>query len=495
MAASVALRCIYGIPNVVKCNENEGTGDSMDNNEMLQKAQKAVNDILNLARNTLLVKLRFLDAALHEVKPKQSDEWKLAVDGEYLYYDLRSLIETFKAGKEQITRCYLHCVLHCVFRHMFVSPSVNRPLWDLACDIAIENMINELSMDCVTTPKAQAGASYIGTLESEVKPMTAEKLYRHFCDLNLNELQAAQMREDYFIDDHEIWYVEKGADGDGNGEGEGDGEGDGEGEGQLASSWVDSGSDTPYTILTRKQLEERWKRIAERMQVDMESFSKHIGIFAGGLMQELKSVNREKYDYADFLKKFATLGEVMKVNTDEFDYVFYTYGLELYENMPLVEPLEYKDEKRIREFVIAIDTSASTSGDLVQRFLNKTYNILMQQENFFTKINLHILQCDTVIQEDVKITCQEDFDEYMKDMKIYGGGGTDFRPVFGYVNKLIADKEFQNLKGIIYFTDGCGHFPKSQPAYDAAFVFIDHSYNNYDVPVWAIKLVLQPEDI
>lgn len=124
------------------------------------------------------------------------------------------------------------------------------------------------------------------------------------------------------------------------------------------------------------------------------------------------------------------MGEAMKVNDDEFDYIFYTYGLKLYEKMPLIEPLEYKNIEAIKEFVIAIDTSGSTSGELVQKFVQKTYNILKSTESFFAKINLHIIQCDTDIQEDAKITCQEDFDQYLKTMEIHGQGGTDFRPVF-----------------------------------------------------------------
>ena len=135
------------------------------------------------------------------------------------------------------------------------------------------------------------------------------------------------------------------------------------------------------------------------------------------------------------------------------------------------------------------------AGDTVQRFLNKTYNILKQQETFFTRINLHIIQCDAEIQEDYKITSQEEFDEYLKTMKIHGLGGTDFRPVFEYVEQLRRDKEFTNLKGMIYFTDGCGIFPERQPDYHTAFVFIDDEYYNYEVPVWVIKLILQRGEI
>ena len=185
----------------------------------------------------------------------------------------------------------------------------------------------------------------------------------------------------------------------------------------------------------------------------------------------------------------------MKINPDEFDYIFYTYGLQLYRKMPLIEPLEYREIKRIREFVIAIDTSGSVQGDLVQEFVKKTYNVLKSTESFFTRINLHIIQCDAEIQEDVKITSQEEFDKYLKNMRLRGMGGTDFRPVFRRVDEMVKNYEFNNLKGLIYFTDGYGTFPERRPDYNAAFVFIDDAYNNLEVPPWAIKLVLQKEEI
>ena len=209
----------------------------------------------------------------------------------------------------------------------------------------------------------------------------------------------------------------------------------------------------------------------------------------------LGELNRERCNYENFLKKFATLGEVMKINDDEFDYIYYTYGLKLFGSMPLIEPLEYKEVKRVREFVIAIDTSGSTSGELVAKFLNKTYNILMSTESFFSKVNIHIIQCDARIQEAVKITDRNDFEACLKRLTVRGLGGTDFRPVFAYVDRLIRQHEFRRLQGLIYFTDGYGTFPEQKPEYRTAFVFVQDEYMNVKVPGWAMKVVLEKDEV
>ena len=145
--------------------------------------------------------------------------------------------------------------------------------------------------------------------------------------------------------------------------------------------------------------------------------------------------------------------------------------------------------------MIAVDTSGSTSGELVQRFLQKTYNILKTNEGYFSRVNIHIIQCDAAIQEHVKISCEEEFDSYISTMSIKGLGGTDFRPVFDLVDRLMEEGEIADLKGLIYFTDGRGTFPARKPEYETAFIFLDNEYNDPDVPPWAIRLVLQNEDI
>lgn len=240
---------------------------------------------------------------------------------------------------------------------------------------------------------------------------------------------------------------------------------------------------------------EQWEAIAKQLKADLELRTQQFGTEAGNLMKQLAVTNRHRYDYRSFLRRFAALGEELTVNDDEFDLVFYTYGLRLYGNLPLVEPLEYREVTKVREFVIAIDTSESCDGALVKRFVEETYGILKASESFFSKVNLHIMQCDAHVQSDVKITSEEEFERYLKHFTVHGLGGTDFRPVFTRVDALVQAGEFENLKGLIYFTDGYGTFPKRPTEYETVFVFLDDGFGSPTVPPWAFKLVLDEGDI
>ena len=55
--------------------------------------------------------------------------------------------------------------------------------------------------------------------------------------------------------------------------------------------------------------------------------------------------------------------------------------------MPLIEALEYKEVRKIEELAIVIDTSESCSGEYVRRFLEETFAILTNKDNFFRKMN------------------------------------------------------------------------------------------------------------
>ena len=458
--------------------------------DKLEKMERLAREILNLARSTLLVNLRFLDAALSQFRQEGYDG-TYATDGKKLLFSAEHVLYTYRDEQQAPVRDYLHIVLHCVFQHMYVHNEVDRPCWDLACDMAVENVINELGLPSTEVRKSARQQLILEGIREQTGSLTAERIYRYYAAKELPPQTLAEIRDIFFADDHELWYYneepQKVSD-------EQDPNEDPERKRHNAeSSTLDhAGEDREAERSAQEQV---WKRISQRMQTDLETFSRQQGDKAGGLMQTLARVNREQYDYSRFLKKFAVMGEIMKINDDEFDYIFYTYGLRLYKNLPLVEPLEYKEVRRIKDFAIAIDTSASVSGELVQAFVQKTYNILKSTESYFRRINLHIIQCDAEIQEDIKITSQEDFDRYMETMEIRGLGGTDYRPVFRYLDDLIRAGEFEDLKGLIYFTDGHGTFPAKKPEYQTAFVFVEDPENSPTVPPWAIRLILSREEL
>lgn len=456
----------------------------MNEEEKKSKTEKIAAEILQMSKNKLLVNMRFMDMSLNRINPSPRPDITActACDGESYVYDPVHILTAYKVEENVPIRNFLHSVFHCVFKHFFINTLIDQELWDLACDIAVESAINDLNLPYLNILRAGEQMQFFENIKKKINIVSAEKIYNYLLEKHLPPSTVEKLSVLFKGDEHLLWYMT-------------------EDEKAGLGLGLQGASPTSISSLERiSMLAESWGGIALRMQTELEAFGKRQGTEAGLLTQNLKEINRERYNYTEFLKKFAVRGEIMKINVDEFDYNYYTYGLKLYENMPLIEPLEYKDVKRIRDFVIAIDTSGSTSGELVQTFVQKTYNVLKSTESFFTKINLHIIQCDAAIQEDVKITTQEEFDRYLNNMELHGMGGTDFRPVFSYVNSLVDIGEFENLKGLIYFTDGFGSFPAKKPPYDAAFVFIEDEmkgagFNNYDVPSWAIKMVLRKDEI
>ncbi len=625
---------------------------------MLQQAGKEVVHVSNisdlarralgLARNHIVMHLRFLDVAVFRLTPMPADT-SYATEGARLYYGEKHVLRRYlRADQQGLSRDYLHVLLHCVFRHPFIDTLVEPSHWDLACDLAVEDVILSLDDERFALPGDDARRAVLKGLRAQVRPLTAEKLYRRFQQTP----PQPGWHELFRVDDHVLWHKPKKArelePGDGDGEGEdnpskggasqsqsrdqkpegdppepsanapspsepgenqpqpeGGGSSDAGEEGdataaaanasddgeaearearhmradpsdsptrrsvgryderhdsdqrnvgkgmdtegtegspagsQSRSARTDGGLDAPNSLGSagdaadaasqsdrsdsggsgsglndafaewdapaeasdfreddrddrdRRQLEKEWRDVGERIQADLDTFSRRRGDSAGDLLERLNELNRERIDYAAFLRKFTVLGEAAELNPDEFDQIFYTYGLKLYKNLPLIEPLETREVQRVRDFVLAIDTSGSTRGEPVKRFIEKTWGILKGEENFFHKFNLYVVQCDAEIREAVRLTTQREFDAYMETFSVKGLGGTDFRPVFEYVDELLRQGAFTRLKGLIYFTDGAGTYPARKPDYETAFAFLPSDTPIPEVPTWAMKVVVE----
>ena len=211
--------------------------------------------------------------------------------------------------------------------------------------------------------------------------------------------------------------------------------------------WYENHPNSPQMSQRKKN----WDDIRNRMQTEMETFSKEAGEGGETLVDQLRAQNQNRYDYKEFLRKFSVLKEEMKVDMDTFDYIFYNYGMNLYGNMPLIEPLETKEERKVEDFVIVIDTSMSCKGELVRKFLEETYSVLSESESFFRRIHVHILQCDEKIQSDVVIENAMQLKEYMSHFTVKGWGRHRFSPCFCLCGTAYESEEVYKTSGTDLF--------------------------------------------
>ena len=429
------------------------------NETQTQWQDRMALEVLEVTRSELYLHLRFLSLAIGGLAPTPSAQVRgMGTDGLRLLAEPERLIRVFPKNPVLLNREYLHQLLHCIFRHPFFIADRDRPLWSLACDIAAEWSIDQLDLPCVRRIAGWVRTETYRRLGEVLPAMAAEPIYRRLEEAHLDEKQLLMLQKEFRADDHRFW--------------------------------PKPGDQSPQA----RQAADQWKNLSQQMQTELETRQKDPGQGGEALAMQVKAANRSRRTYRDFLRRFAVLREELKADPDSFDLGFYAYGLSLYGNLPLIEPLESRETIKIEEFVIVVDTSLSCSGELVKNFLRETYGILRQSESFFRRTNIRILQCDDRVRTDRKITDMDQLAAYMEAFQLVGGGGTDFRPAFRYVDELIRAGEFHHLKGLLYFTDGLGRFPARRPAYDAAFLFLGSQYEDADLPPWAMKLVLDERE-
>ena len=200
-------------------------------------------------------------------------------------------------------------------------------------------------------------------------------------------------------------------------------------------------------------------------------------------------------DYREFLEQFGAWEETIAVSQEEFDLVYYEYGLRCYGNIPLIEPLEYRDDHKIREFVIAIDTSGSVLGEQIRDFISQTFAVLRQPDFFCGQSRIHVIQCDAKIQEVTLIEGAGGTDGLRETFDVKGFGGTDFVPVFEHIAREREEGRMERPQGLLYFTDGLGTYPEHEPDYPVAFLLRKQAYRLPDVPDWAVKAVMDGDRI
>ena len=411
--------------------------------------KKLAERALSLSRDELYTDMPFFGMALSKLM--YSSDHRLvttATDGEYLYYHEDHILRLFKDNPLYLNRLYLHSLLHLLFAHPWLKGDRDIWLWGIASDIAVEYAIDRMDKPSVKRVMGLIRTNWYVRLESSGRGVSAAVIYRELL-LNSHE-KNEQLYREFFADDHVFWPKEK----------------------RLSEQQM--------------MIQKKWQQTAAQTEEKRRS-GQDDGEGSAAMSYQIRAA-KSRRNYRDFLRQFMVLHAELKVDPDEFDIGYYMYGLSIYKNLPLIEPLETKEVNRIRDFCVVVDTSYSTSGELIRSFLKETLMLIKDSDSFFRENRLHLIQADDDVREDRLISGEADIEGIFADFEVKGGGNTDFRPVFAYVDELLENRAFEQLCGLIYFTDGLGIYPEKEPAYKTAFVFLDE-YDG-DVPAWAIRIVL-----
>lgn len=418
-------------------------------------------DILRLARDELTVALKYLSMAFQRLTLIcNSDIDGIATDCDAFYFDPDWIIRSYRKDPGNLKRAYLHTVLHCLLGHPFRAFGKEEGLWNFCADLEVECILAELPFPGETGPEAGRRASMLSGLAQEMPVVTAEFLYARYRDAQVAASDLAGPVAWFYKDDHHLWRNVAEED-----------------QSDLSSSGEGS---------RHIGLQEEWSRIL-RMEIEKTRGSQET--LPGALIQQMPECKQhQKNRYDTFLKRFAVIDEELREDPDAYDFGLYSYGLSLYGNMPLVEPLEYRETEKIRDFVIALDTSGSCKGEPIRAFLTRTYDIIRSTESISQKTRLYLIQADDRIRSCRIIMGDRDMEDYLANEKLMGFGDTDFRPVFRWVEDQLRLGVLRNLRGLLYFTDGFGTYPDWAPPCEAVFAFIKGNNNATEAPTWATKV-------
>lgn len=373
-------------------------------------------------------------------------------DGETFFYEPKLFLNLYmEKGAQGINRFFLHTLFHLLYRQVRENTE-SSPFWHLACDMVTEYTIDALGQEELTGKMSKAAQEFCSQIWENGEGLSAEAVEERLERKKFSPSELEFWQKCFEQDNHTLWKEVK-------------------------------------EEQTEKLLDWALSLKASGEDGSGNGFGKR-GTQRGYKQEWYELQEERKRNYNKFLRRFTVEREELQLDMEAFDYIPYLYGLSHYGNLPFLEPLEYTEAKKLEELVIAIDTSASCKRPTVQRFLQETYAVLGQQENFFKKLRVHIIQCDCYVQEDVKVTCEKEWKEYLRHIKIQDGGGTDFRPVFRYVNEMLADGRLKNLKALLYFTDGDGIYPREKPDYEAVFLLTKEPPKEANVPSWATLLYM-----
>jgi predicted metal-dependent peptidase len=373
------------------------------------------------ARAGLILDQPFFGSLALRLFMKEDKTCKTAwTDGEYLGYN-PEFIKSLTMDQTKGLIC--HEVMHLAVLHHLRRGDRDKKKWNQAGDYAI----NQTLVD------AKFVLPDDGLLNPAYNGMTAEHIYSLLPDTESSQGGKGTGSS-----------CETSGNNKNNGSGD-DNNSDPGGCGEVRDAKGDNGQPASAAELTQK--EEEW-RVAVSQAAQQ---AKAMGNLPAELDRLIGEILEPKVDWREVLRRF------VEINAKNDYSWMHPNNRYIYSGVYLPS---LKSEK-LPPIVISVDTSGSIRVEELNQFASEVNAIL---EDFNTSCT--VLYCDT------KVSRIEEFDSDNLPVKLNpkGGGGTDFRHPFLYI-----DENNLSLSCMVYLTDGvCSRFPE-QPPYPVLWAIIGKS--------------------
>lgn len=431
----------------------------------LQKALRIINKAAESIKNSL-PELAFL---VNNLEPNVDDTVStISTNGTKLLFSPTKVLKDFKTnGYKGIICQYLHVLFHMVLGHLSrYKQYADRDVFDKVADLEVGRILDYLWN--------KEGREEIDEVDAELNYYAAKddrKLVKKLSDIALK----------HKLDDHRYWVSDE----------------------QLNEVLIEVqillfGNTLSNNLDEREaQIEELSKLIEEALKQLEETIDKEFGRESGCCTEMHYAQNRDR-DWKSLLEDILKKDIKEKLDLDSIDKDLYQYGLELYGDVPIIEPwIEEEEELETNNIVIAIDTSGSCSGKIADIFLGEIESILCDLKPYMNQSDtISIIECDTKIQNEQTFGVNDIYKGMLQTRELHGFGGTDFRPVFERVCDMAEENKDISKSTLIYLSDGYGEYPDEDPGCNSIFVIPKEGYSEGDlyddyVPDYITKIYME----
>ena len=392
----------------------------------------SLEDKLAAARTRLILDKPFLGALVLRLPMVQADpSWcpTTATDARKFYFS-RDYIGALSLSQVQFVLA--HEALHCALAHFRRREHRDKYRWDVACDYAVNPLLLGDGLD------APPGTLY----EPKFEGMTAEEIYPCIENTDAEEPMDRHVYDETNADSppppeappqersSEAGHRQRDSGGQNADREPRETEPDSAGEG--------AGQPQPLSAGERDALAVQWQqRLAGAAQQAMQA-----GKLGGHIARMVEHLLQPQLPWRMLLARYVTASA-----RDDYSYARPSSRRGGAAIMPSLRSAQV-------EMVVALDTSGSIRDEEMAQFLAEVNAIKGQ-----VRARVTLLPCDAALAEGAP-WCYEPWEAAEMPEAMSGGGGTDFTPVFHWVEQSGRQPDL-----LVYFTDAKGRFPEVQPAY------------------------------